>query len=193
MNKTKGFSLLEVLITLVLTTVGILGMVVLQNKAIRYTQDAVNRDNAVSLANDLIEIMRAHKDDLFENKPPLHYTYSKMKSSSPDLYTITGGLAFSTSDCPSGDAQTLKQHAGCWLKRAEQVLPQSTDSDVAARFKICPSYALASDIPQCAGSGYAGSTFTVQLAWKVRDNSCDPSQGNITQPSICTYITRGEL
>lgn len=191
MNKNKGFSLIEVLITLVLTTIGILGMVVLQNKAIRYTQDAVNRDNAISLANDLIEIMRAHKDDLFENKPPLHFSYSKMKSSS-DIYTA-GALSISASECPSSGAQTLKQHAGCWLKRVEQVLPQSTDTDVAARFKVCPSYALDNDgIPKCADDSYDGSTFTVQLAWKVPDNSCDSSKA-ITEPSICTYIVRSEL
>lgn len=192
MNTNKGFSLIEVLVTLLLTTVGILGMVVLQNKGIQYTQDAVNRDNAASLANDLIEIMRAHKNDLFEKKPPVHLTYSELKSAS-DLYTATGGLSFSASDCPSTPPQTLKEHAGCWLNRVENTLPGSSASDVKSKFKLCPSFDISEKgIPQCAGSGYKGSTFTVQLAWEARDNLCD-SEKDINEPSICIYTTRAEL
>lgn len=193
MNKNRGFSLLEVLVTLLLTTIGILGMVVLQNKGIQYTQDAVNRDNAASLTNDLIEIMRAHKEELFEKKPPAHMTYSEIKSSS-DLYSATGAFAFTGEDC-ADDPQTLKEHAGCWLNKVETTLPGAgtADSGVSAKFKLCPSFALdGNNIPQCAGSGYKGSTITVQLAWQVRDELCDHSD-TPSKPSICTYITRVEL
>lgn len=192
MNTNKGFSLIEVLVTLLLTTVGILGMVVLQNKGIQYTQDAVNHDNAASLTNDLIEIMRAHKNDLFEKKPPVHLTYSELKSVS-DLYKATGEFSFTVSDCPSTSPQTLKEHAGCWLNRVEQTLPGSSTSDVKNKFKLCPSFDISEKgVPQCAGSGYKGSTFTVQLAWEARDNLCD-SEKDINDPSICIYTTRAEL
>ena len=45
----SGFSLLEVLVTLLLTTVGILGMVAMQGQAIKQTQDSVNRTHVVML------------------------------------------------------------------------------------------------------------------------------------------------
>ena len=68
MTTTKGFSLIEVLMALLLTTVGVLGMVALQGRSIQYTQDAVQRNTAVELANDLIEIVRA-------NPQPVSYTH----------------------------------------------------------------------------------------------------------------------
>jgi len=37
--KSDGFSLIEVLVTLVLITIGVLGMVALQGKSIAFTQD----------------------------------------------------------------------------------------------------------------------------------------------------------
>ena len=51
-KNSQGFSLIEVLVTIVLTTVGILGMVALQSKSIQYTQDAVNRNTAIALTNE---------------------------------------------------------------------------------------------------------------------------------------------
>ena len=57
MRNSRGFSLIEVLVTIVLTTVGILGMVALQSRSIQYTQDSDNRNAAVTLANDLIEMV----------------------------------------------------------------------------------------------------------------------------------------
>ncbi|MBS7326631.1 MAG: type IV pilus modification protein PilV [Thiopseudomonas sp.] len=191
-RQNRGFSLLEVLITVIVTTVGILSMVVLQNKAIQYTQEAVNRDSAASLANDLIEIMRAHKEEFFapENRPPASYNYNKIKASS-DLYSASGSILAKASDCPA-NPQTLMQHANCWMLKAESALPQSSRSDVKAKFRLCPSYDLDADnIPVCA-TGYEGSTITVQLAWEVRDNSCDDTK-ETDKPSICTYITRVEL
>lgn len=193
-RKNQGFSLLEILITVIITTVGILGMVVLQNKAIQYTQDAINRDNASSLANDLIEIMRAHKDDLFEHRPPASYSYNKIKAST-NLYNSSGAILASASNC-SSNPQNLMDHANCWMLKVESLLPHSTESNIKAKFLLCPSYKLNADtdIPECADN-YDGSTITVQLAWQVRDNTCaDPNEdSDPNQPSICTYITRVEL
>ncbi len=191
MNRNnQGFSLLEVLITVIVTTVGILSMVVLQNKAIQYTQEAVSRDTAASLANDLIEIMRAHKDELFNKNPHNAYTYSEIKPST-DLYSSSGSILAKADNC-TATPQTLMEQAGCWKRKVETTLPKSTESQVSSQFVLCPSYALdGNDKPVCA-SGYKGSTILVQLAWEVRDNSCDDTK-ETNKPSICTYITRVEL
>ena len=53
MNKRdQGFSLIEVLVALLLTTVGVLGMVALQGRSVQYTQDSVQRNVAVDLASE---------------------------------------------------------------------------------------------------------------------------------------------
>ena len=51
-NRDQGFSLIEVMVTLVLLTVGMLGLVVMQGRGIQYTADAAQRNNALMLANE---------------------------------------------------------------------------------------------------------------------------------------------
>ncbi len=184
MKNSQGFSLIEVLITIVLTTIGILGMVALQSKSIQYTQDAVNRNTAIALTNELVEIMRANRDVIFVKKPPLEPMYSQLAD------TSSGAFDFTVADCEAGRAQTAKHQAGCWLKKAQAVLPGASDATIAAAFMVCPSYKLnTAGKPECAGSSYTGSTMAVQLAWRSKEKVCGPDSNT----DICTYTTRVEL
>lgn len=194
-KNSQGFSLIEVLVTIVLTTVGILGMVALQGKSIQYTQDAVNRNTAIALTNELVEIMRANRDDLFNktpyDKPPKAPSpmYLEIKSVSP-FYTAEGKLGFAASDCGTGLAQTAKQQAGCWLRKVQGTLPGASDADIVAKFMVCPSFKLETNgEPECAGGGYKGSTMAIQLAWRSKEKVC----GADANSDVCTYSTRVEL
>lgn len=60
MNKQKGITLIEVLVTLLVTTVGLLGLAALQLKALQATADSGQRTQAVWLMQDLVERMRAN-------------------------------------------------------------------------------------------------------------------------------------
>lgn len=60
MNKQKGITLIEVLITLLVTTVGLLGLAALQLNALQATADSGQRSQAVWLMQDLVERMRAN-------------------------------------------------------------------------------------------------------------------------------------
>lgn len=189
MKSNQGFSLIEVLVTIVLTTVGILGMVALQSKSIQYTQDAVNRNAAVTLSNDLIEIMRTHRDDLFLNKPPLEYSYTELKASS-DIYDASGVLQLTAANCPdSALAHSLQEQGDCWVKQVVETLPDAS-ALLAGSFKACPSFELDdNDEPVCAGSSYKGSTLAIQLAWRSKESVC----GKNSDSDICTFTTRVEL
>jgi len=186
MKNSQGFSLIEVLVTIVLTTVGILGMVALQSKSIQYTQDSVSRNTAIALTNELVEIMRTNSDSLFVKHPPQEPMYSQLKSTS-DFYTATGTLGFAASDCVT-PSQTAKQQAGCWLEKAQALLPGASDATIMASFIVCPSFAFNSGTP-CAGTGYTGSTMAIQLAWRSKESVC----GDNSNSDICTFNTRVEL
>lgn len=188
-KNSQGFSLIEVLVTIVLTTVGILGMVALQSKSIQYTQDAVNRNTAIALTNELVEIMRANRDELFTKKPPLEPMYSQLADTSV-FYKASGAFDFTVADCTAGRAQTAKQQAGCWLRKVQGTLPGATDTDIVAKFMVCPSFKLeTSGEPECAGGGYKGSTMAIQLAWRSKEKVC----GADANSDVCTYSTRVEL
>ena len=188
MKKSQGFSLIEVLVTIVLTTVGILGMVALQVKSISYTQDTIQREAAISAADELVEIMRTYRDELFESIPPSDLKaadvkgsygefYAQLKSSST-LYADEKAV-FTTGDCPTtGTAQTAKAVAGCWLQRYERVLP---DFKVE---RLCPS----ASTNECTDD-FKGSSLLLVLSWNSHDQSC----GSDGDSATCQYSVRVEL
>ena len=57
----SGFSMIEVLITLVVLALGLLGFALLQTMNLRYTQSANYRTQATNLAYDLLDQMRANR------------------------------------------------------------------------------------------------------------------------------------
>lgn len=199
----QGFGLIEVLVTLILTTVGILGMVAMQTRAIHYTQDAVARDTAAALSNELVEILRAHRHELFEKAPPDNYTYQQVTAAS-DAYNAAGQLQFAN-NCPTAAAagaaggtgagtqlaQTLGARVSCWVQRVQQTLPGTNeDNFIATNFRVCPSFQLNTNgVPLCAGANYEGSGLAVQVAWRSKDAVCGPRRNS----NICTFVTRVEL
>ncbi|NLC09851.1 MAG: type IV pilus modification protein PilV [Gammaproteobacteria bacterium] len=186
-KNNKGFSLIEVLVTLVLTAVGVLGMFVLQSKSISYTQDTVHREAAISAANELVEIMRVYRDELFESIPVSNVSsaevkgsygefYARLKNSTP-LYK-DGAATFTKADCPtSGAAQQAKAVAGCWLKNQQDVLPNFQVTT------LCPS------ATATCTSEFKGSSLLVALSWNSRDKSC----GQDGTSETCVYSVRVEL
>ncbi|MFT6270884.1 MAG: type IV pilus assembly protein PilV [Alphaproteobacteria bacterium] len=58
---TKGLSLIEVLVTVVITSIGLMGLVSLQMQAVRATTDSGNRSQAVWVWNDIINRIHANE------------------------------------------------------------------------------------------------------------------------------------
>lgn len=60
MIKNAGFTLLEVLISVIILSIGLLGLAGLQGMGLKLTNDSMNRTVAALLANDMIDRMRAN-------------------------------------------------------------------------------------------------------------------------------------
>lgn len=59
-HKQSGFGLIEVLVTVVILAIGLLGLAGLQARSLNYNHSAYNRSQATILAYDIIDRMRAN-------------------------------------------------------------------------------------------------------------------------------------
>ena len=59
-NKTKGFTIIEVLVSMVILSIGVLSLGVLQLSAMQNTQGGYLRSQATILTYDIIDSMRAN-------------------------------------------------------------------------------------------------------------------------------------
>ncbi|WP_339414400.1 type IV pilus modification protein PilV [Pseudomonas sp. EA_35y_Pfl2_R5] len=185
MINNKGFSLIEVLVALLLTTIGILGMVALQGRSIQYTQDSVQRNTAVELTNDLIEVMRANPNELFNMAPPQFPMNSGIKENSI-FFKAKGEALDNREDCvlnANTIPKTAKELRDCWAENVEAKLPggeEIFESNV---------YVCRSSTPGACDN--KGSMLEVQLAWQTQEGGCLDSAD--TDASVCTYSIRVEL
>jgi type IV pilus assembly protein PilV len=60
-SKDSGFSLIEVLVALLVLSIGLLGLAMLQVESIKYNTDAYFRTQATILAYDIADLMRANR------------------------------------------------------------------------------------------------------------------------------------
>lgn len=186
MNISKGFSLIEVLVTLLLVTLGILGMVAMQSRGIQYTQDSVQRNSAVELSNQFIDMMRANPAALFDELPPDFPATGKLKSSS--LFFKNKGSNFSPAPTvPTANAclnpTTTELQRNCWIEQVKNRLPDGA-ALLTPQFYICRS----SSPGNCDDQG---STVEIQLAWQVKKDTCPDTR--VPNPTTCIYRTRIEL
>lgn len=60
-SPNKGLTLIEVLVTITITSIGLMGLVSLQLQAIRATTDSGNRSQAVWVFNDIVDRIHANE------------------------------------------------------------------------------------------------------------------------------------
>lgn len=169
-NKSAGFSLLEVLITILLTAIGILGMVAMQGKAIQYTQDSVERTYAAMLANELLEIIRATPDSL---------------DSSNDSPFFNSLPSASAETCIEVDNQIMQRQLGCWAAKARQLLPGA--ESLGDLFVACVS----SEPGVCNDNG---SAVEIRMAWNASGEGClDANNADGLDSARCTLTFRSQI
>lgn len=80
---SSGFTLLEVMITLLILSIGLLGLAALQSTGLKYNLSAYQRTQATVMANNILDRMRANKTRANAGD------YSGTPQSHPDCATTT--------------------------------------------------------------------------------------------------------
>lgn len=167
----KGFSLLEILVTILLVAVGILGMVAMQGRAIQYTQDSVHRTHAVMLANELLEIVRANPSSLetnAEHRPLFEKLPAAATGSCVNVHV--GG--------------NLSGQLACWSRKTRALLPGAVDAEEL--FTSC----LSTTPGTCTDDG---AVLEIRLAWRATGGSCPRPVIEEDDDTYCLYTFRTQI
>jgi len=174
MNKSKhgaGFTMVEVLVSMVIFSVGLIGIAKMQVVAKQSNYDAVQRVAATSIAEDLLSRMRSN-----------HEVLSDYVSNTGS--TTIGSNSISTEPtptCSSGSTCTANQLVSHDLWEIEQLLDGATELDTSSNKTggiNLPTLCITGDA--AGGSG----VYTVTVAWRgkaalsnLNTNTCGASSG----------------
>jgi len=111
-NRVGGFSLLEVLVSILVLSIGLLGAAGMLTRAIENSTDTERRQMAAMLASEFMETMRADVSHIFDQNGTLKNDLGGYVTDG-----ISSGICDSTSNEPSSRLQ-------CWAKRTKELMPE---------------------------------------------------------------------
>jgi type IV pilus assembly protein PilV len=182
----RGFSLLEVLISIVVLSFGVLGVVGMQAAALQANKEARNQSTAVRLGRELGDMMRGNKDVAIATGGANPYLVAN----------FTGSASTAPEDCSTGPCSSPTAVAqfqmSDWLSRVEQELP-------GARVVVCvDSTPYNAGIPQWACTG-TGGLIVVKIGWTRQSTNrgatgtaaLDRATGTNSRPSVVLPLIPG--
>lgn len=196
---SSGFSLIEVLISVIILSFGLLGMVGLQAASLQANRDARLQSVAATLGRELAEMMRGNKAVAILAANPYLGTYSNptgltpLTHASPSYCLNADALPLpppATSAC-AGTAEIARAEMTGWLAKVDKALP-------GARVEVCvdPNPYDTDGLPQwssCSSAG--GGAFMIKIGWTRsstnRDNTGDQAFSRAVRPSVIYTVTAG--
>lgn len=185
-GRQTGMTLLEVLIALMVLSVGILGIASLQMVSLQSTTNSNLNTHAMMLTNDLMDRIRANRSAILDNKgmPDLGNYGKAAGVGFPDVGDLTAAC-YTSAGCTEEEMATndLIQ----WSESLKRVLP-ITDSQLTANAVICldssPDPVLS---PDCDGLGTA-----VKIAFSWSESTVLDQQAADPAATVQTYVTSFE-
>lgn len=185
--RAGGFSLIEVLVSIVILSFGLLGMVGMQAASLQSNREARLQSSAVVLARELAETIRGNKVEGIKatSNPYLGSFSSPIEAVSPSYcLNVATGTTPCTDTTDVADAQMTE-----WLARIDEELP-------GARVDICfDSAPFDSDgLPRWTCDN-AGTVIVIKIGW-TRGSTDRTKTGNdaferATLPSVVFPVTAG--
>lgn len=155
----SGFSLIEVLVSIVILSFGLLGMVGMQAAALQSNREARLQSTAIVLARELAEMMRGNKEigiKTDSTNPYLGSFTSPLTAATPTYCLSVGTTACSTTTAVANAQMTE------WLARVDAQLP-------GARVEVCfdsAPFDSTSGLPRKWADGCdSAGTAVVKIGW----------------------------
>jgi type IV pilus assembly protein PilV len=205
-RRARGFSLIEVLISIIILSIGLLGMVALQAAALQGNRSARVQSVAVTLARELADMLRGNKDVAIRDRatltPPEDNPYMGDFSAKPlkprtvsSCLNVGNRCSFSPLTPLVGQTEVANAHMTDWLARVDESLP-------GARVVVCfddAPFDAATGLPRWTCTAGANATMMIKIGWT--QGSTDQSGTNaapleratdaLSHPSVVLPVTPG--
>lgn len=154
---SRGFTLIEIMVALVIFSIGLLGLAMLQTTGLKFNTDSYMRTQATILAYDLIDRMRA-------NLVAVQAGNYCITSVTPCTTTAEPGTAETCGDttagCDSSQRLAMYDLTYWYALQKEYLAPASTPSSLTSTAVTTPS-------------GQAINRYTITMRWKERENDIE--------------------
>ena len=169
MRGQLGFSLIEILISLVVISIGLLGMAALQTTSLQQNQSAFMRSQATLLAYDIVDRIRANDGQVATGA---YFVASGSNKSNCENYT---GAVSDTSACTPANMAAYDLYT--WMQSLAADLPDGGG-------RVCRSDLKDDDLktPDCEGAT-SDNPVVVYVWWTDERGS-----STVTQVAISTEI-----
>jgi type IV pilus assembly protein PilV len=138
----RGVSLIEVLVAIVVFSVGVLGIALMQIKGAQYTKQSGSRTAAVVQARSIADAMRANPAGVYGVADASPTTIATVGGSlAGSYYAYSGTTAPDPTTCGNTPCKQAKQDLLVWLAqlKASTAAPTSTGSTTTVLAKITPN------------------------------------------------------
>lgn len=164
-QSSQGFTLLEVLVTIVILAFGLLGIAGLQSKALNAEMESYQRAQALVIAQDMVDRIQVTRINAAD------YAFSGASVSAYDGETYVGFSATHTCDTGSTAQQDCTDWNNTLTGAAEQIGPTGAKTNIGAMIgaKGCVSY---DETTEVAGAGTG--TYAVTVVWQGLSSTATP-------------------
>ena len=183
-HRQAGFSLLEILITMLILTIGLLGLAGLQVMAQRSGQEAYQRAQAMVLLGDIVDRVNINRA-----AAPCYAITTNATTGTPYLGTATGGNKYATSSfsCPSiATNPNAVTRAGVDLTAIDNFLLGASETSGGAKAGAMIG------ARACIGFDSTTQTYSVAVAWQGMGSTFSPASWSTTMtPAVARNCAVG--
>lgn len=169
---SAGFTLIEVLVTVVVLSIGLLGLAGLQISGLRANMGSEARSKATFLANDIAERMRANTLGVHNDNEDDDNQYAGISTDNQDCGTLPAkfcsnfndGAASNADDCTPAEMATFDAWVwACGMPKAAGVVPGGVTNILpgGTGTVTCNDLDAGVDADDCT----PGSTHTITVSW----------------------------
>ena len=170
-GKQKGFTLIEILITVIVLSIGLLGLAGLQISGLRANISSEARSKASLLANDIAERMRTNPLGVQNDDADADNQYANISTSDQNCNNLpetfcsnyNNGAAHSAENCTPAEMAVFDAWVwACGMPKADNVVPEGVTNilNEGSGTVACNDANLA-DTDDCS----PGSSHTITISW----------------------------